>query len=262
MSDAKSNQPPDKTTDLQSKLYPAAQREPGRRFHALYDKLYLPYLLQTAWRNVRENRGAAGIDQQTLAEIEVLGMEAFQAEIAAALREKQYRPQPVRRVEIPKGDGRSRPLGIPTVRERVVQAAAKLVLAPSFEADFAGTASFGFRPGLGRPEALAAVREHSRAGFRWVVDADIEQFFDTLDHQQLLRALRRRISDGALLRPIYRWLKAGYCGAGSTTTPTKGARKGACFPPSWQTSTCTPSTRRSAPRRSSWGGSPATRTTS
>jgi RNA-directed DNA polymerase len=126
--------PVDRTTELQSKLYQAAKRDPARRFHALYDKLYLPYLLQTAWEQVRQNRGAAGIDRQTLAEIEALGVEAFLAEVAQALREKRYRPQPVRRVLIPKRDGKQRPLGIPTVQDRVVQAAVKLLLEPIFEA--------------------------------------------------------------------------------------------------------------------------------
>lgn len=209
MSVAETKPPEERTTELQSKLYQAAKREPQRRFHALYDKVYLPYVLQVAWELVRRNRGAAGVDQQTLQQIEAAGVAQFLAEIAHALREKTYRPQPVRRVEIPKGDGKTRPLGIPTVRDRVVQAAAKLVLEPLFEADFEGT-SFGFRPGVGPRQALDAVAANARAGMRWVVDADIEQFFDALDHGLLMEALRRRISDGEMLRLIYRWLKAGY----------------------------------------------------
>jgi group II intron reverse transcriptase/maturase len=218
-------------TVLQSKLYQAAKRDPARRFHALYDKLYLPYVLEAAWEQVRKNRGAAGIDQQTLAEIEALGVETFLADIAQALREKSYRPQPVRRVLIPKGDGKQRPLGIPTVRDRVVQAAAKLLLEPIFEADFEGTPSFGFRPGSGPQEALAAVQEHSRRGYRWVVDADIEQFFDTLDHQRLMGAIRRRVSDGELLRLIYRWLKAGYLWEGSFHDTDQGSPQGGVLSP-------------------------------
>ena len=231
MRDVKSNPPQERTTELQAKLYQAAKRDPQRRFHALYDRLTVSYVLQSAWELVRQNRGAAGIDQQTLAEIEALGSEPFLAEIAQALREKTYRPQPVRRVEIPKGDGKTRPLGIPTVRDRVIQAAAKLVLEPIFEADFEGTPSFGFRPGLGPPEALAAVSQHAQQGYRWVVDADIEQFFDTLDHQQLMTALRRRVSDGELLRLIYRWLKAGYLLDGTYHDTDQGSPQGGVLSP-------------------------------
>jgi RNA-directed DNA polymerase len=231
VSDAESSQPIDRTTELQSKLYQAAKRDASRRFHALYDKLYLGYILQSAWEAVRRNRGAAGIDQQTLEQIEAEGIPEFLEAIAQALREKTYRPQPVRRVLIPKDGGKTRALGIPTVRDRVVQAAAKLVLEPIFEADFEGTPSFGFRPGVGPQEALAAVAENARKGYRWVVDADIEQFFDTLDHQQLMAALRRRISDGEVLRLIYRWLKAGYLADGEYHDTDQGSPQGAVLSP-------------------------------
>jgi len=226
------NPPEDRTTVLQSKLYQAAQRDPTRRFHALYDRLSLPYVLQSAWELVRRNDGAAGIDQQTLAEIEAQGVPAFLAGIAQSLQDKTYRPQPVRRVEIPKrGDPtRTRPLGIPTVRDRVVQAAAKLLLEPIFEADFEGC-SFGFRPEKGPLDALEAVYQHSRQGFRWVVDADIQQFFDTLDHQTLMAALRRRLSDGEVLRLIYRWLKAGYFWEGQFHDTDQGSPQGGVLSP-------------------------------
>ncbi len=230
MSVQETNPPPDRTTELQAKLYQAAKRDPKRRFHALYDKLCLGYVLQSAWELVRRNRGAAGVDQLSLDEIEAEGVPEFLAGVAQALREKTYRPQPVRRVEIPKGDGKTRPLGIPTVRDRVVQAAAKLLLEPIFEADFEGS-SFGFRPGMGPQEALAAVQENARAGYRWVVDADIEQFFDRLDHQQLMAALRGRLSDGELLRLIYRWLKAGYLLEGVYHDTDGGSPQGGVLSP-------------------------------
>jgi RNA-directed DNA polymerase len=228
----RANPPTDRTTVLQSKLYQAAKREPTRRFHALYDKLFVPYVLQSAWEAVARKRGAAGIDQQTLEQIEAAGVPAFLEEIAHSLRAKTYRPQPVRRVAIPKpGDPTAtRPLGIPTVRDRVVQAAAKLLLEPIFEADFEGC-SFGFRPGKGPPEALAAVAENAHKGFRWVVDADIKQCFDTLDHQLLMTALGRRISDGELLRLIYRWLKAGYLRDGEYYDTDQGSPQGGVLSP-------------------------------
>ena len=224
------NQPQDRTTVLQTKLYQAAVRDKARRFHALHDKLYLPYVLQSAWEMVKRNRGAGGIDGQTLSDIEAYGVERFLTETAQAVRDKTYRPMPVRRVPIPKPDGKLRPLGIPTVRDRVVQAAAKLVLEPIFEADFEGC-SFGFRPGIGQHDALAAVSEHAKNGYRWVVDADIEQFFDNLDHQELMAALRRRIGDGEMLRLIYRWLKAGYLWEGSFHGTDQGSPQGGVLSP-------------------------------
>ena len=224
------NQPQERTTVFQSKLHQAAVSDKARRFHALHDKLYLPYILQSAWEMVKRNRGACGIDGQTLEAVETYGVDRFLAETASAVREKTYRPTPVRRVHIPKPDGKLRPLGIPTVRDRVVQAAAKLVLEPIFEADFEGC-SFGFRPGIGQQNALEAVGEHARKGFRWVVDADIEQFFDNLDHEELMAALRRRIGDGEMLRLIYRWLKAGYLWEGEFHDTDQGSPQGGVLSP-------------------------------
>jgi RNA-directed DNA polymerase len=227
---AETSPPEDKTTVLRSKLYQAAGQDRARRFHALYDKLYLPHVMRSAWELVKRNRGAAGIDGQTLEDIERYGVDRFLEETAQAVREQTYRPVPVRRVPIPKGDGSFRPLGIPTVRDRVVQAAAKLILEPIFEADFEGC-SFGFRPGKGQLQALEAVEEGSRRGLRWVVDADIEQFFDHLDHEVLMAALRRRIADGSVLRLIYRWLKAGYLWEGEWHGTDQGSPQGGVLSP-------------------------------
>ena len=198
----------EKTTVLQTKLYQTACQSPDRRFHQLYDKLFREDVLWSGWYQVRRNGGAAGIDGVSIKSVEELGVSEYLASLGRELKEQKYRPQPVRRVSIPKGDGKMRHLGIPTVRDRIVQAATKLILEPIFEADFHET-SYGFRPGVGQHDALESVRENARAGYRYVVDADIEGFFDNLDHEQMMAAIRRRISDGAVLRLIYRWLKAG-----------------------------------------------------
>jgi RNA-directed DNA polymerase len=229
---AETNQRIDKTTELQTKLHQAAVKDETRRFHALYDKLYLPYILRTAFALVKRNKGAAGIDGQTLEDLAKYGEERFIEETAQQLREKTYRPAPVRRVHIPKKGDKSqlRPLGIPTVRDRLVQAAAKLILEPIFEADFEGC-SFGFRPGISQHDALEAIAQNARKGFRYVVDADIEKFFDTIDHQDLMSALRRRISDGAMLRLIYFWLKAGYVLDGDLHDTDQGSPQGGVLSP-------------------------------
>ena len=232
MSVSETNPPIDKTTALQTKLHQAAVRDGKRRFHALYDKLYLPYVLTTALAMVKRNNGAPGIDGQTIESLAEYGEERFISETAEQLREKTYRPEPVRRVHIPKNGDASklRPLGIPTVRDRMVQAAAKLVLEPIFEADFEGC-SFGFRPGIGQHDALEAIAKNAQDGYRYVVDADIEQFFDTLDHQELMAALRRRISDGEMLRLIYYWLKAGYVLNGDRNDTDQGSPQGGVLSP-------------------------------
>jgi RNA-directed DNA polymerase len=198
----------EKTTVLQSKLYQAARENPRRRFYRLYDKLYREDVLLCAWKQVRANNGAPGIDGVSVTAVETSGITKYLTELGEELHKQEYKPQPVRRVQIAKSNGKIRNLGIPTVRDRIVQTATKLILEPIFEADFKAT-SYGFRPGIGQPEALAAVAKSAQDGFRFVVDADIEGFFDNLDHDRMMEALRRRISDGAILRLIYRWLKSG-----------------------------------------------------
>jgi RNA-directed DNA polymerase len=220
----------ERATVLQSTLYQSAIQAPARRFHALYDKLYREDVLRVAWEHVRRNKGAAGPDGISIETIQSGGVPSFLASLARELKEKRYRPQPVRRVEIPKGKGKTRPLGIPNVKDRVVQAAAKIVLEPIFEADFTEQ-SYGFRPGIGQPEALAAVHENARRNFRFVVDADIEGFFDNLDHEQLMEALRRRISDRAVLRLIWMWLKAGVFVGGVLTETGQGTPQGGVISP-------------------------------
>ncbi len=232
MSVTETSQPTDKTTELQTKLHQAAVKDPKRRFHSLYDKIYLPYIMRTALDKVKHNDGAPGIDGITIEQIAEYGEERFIEETIQQLRDKTYRPVPVRRVLIPKKGNKAklRPLGIPTVRDRMVQAAAKLILEPIFEADF-DESSFGFRPGIGQQNALDMVAKHAGNGFHYVVDADIEKYFDTIDHQELMSALRRRISDGQVLRLIYYWLKAGYVLDGDYHDTDQGSPQGGVLSP-------------------------------
>src|SRR6516162_7944600 len=174
---AMANTPKEKVRELQRKLYVCAKRSKRRRFHALYDRVYRSDVLWEAWRRVRSNRGAAGIDAETIQAIEQRGVGEVLAEIQAALRAGRYRPSPVKRRYIPKADGKQRPLGIPTVRDRVVQMATKLVIEPIFEADFQGC-SYGFRPKRSATEALEAIRVAGNQGHNYVVDADIQAYLD------------------------------------------------------------------------------------
>lgn len=200
-------QTPEKIRTLQNKLYLKAKREPAYRFYLLYDKVWRADILLHAYGLCRANGGAAGVDGVRFADIDASGLEAWLAALAEELREERYRPEAVRRVRIPKPDGGERLLGIPTVRDRVVQQAAKLVLEPIFEADFEPNA-YGYRPNRG---ALDAVREVHRAiqhGEVHVVDADLSKYFDTIPHRELMQSVARRVSDGKMLRLIKMWLKA------------------------------------------------------
>jgi len=227
----RANDTPDKIRRLQIKLYLAAKRSPSRRFHALYDKVQRTDVLERAWHQVKTNHGAPGIDAETIEAIEASGVQAFLATLQAELASGTYRPQAVRRVRIPKPQGGERLLGVPTVRDRVVQAAVKIVIEPLFEADFANC-SFGFRP---RRSALQA-RERIGIGMQrerrlWVVDADIRSFFDELDRVILLALLRRRISDRRVLGLIRSWLEAGVFDQGALLHPEAGTPQGGVISP-------------------------------
>jgi RNA-directed DNA polymerase len=197
---------PDKIRTLQRKLYLKAKAEPGYRFYLLYDKVHRADILRHAYDLVRAKEGAPGVDGESCAAIEAAGLENWLAGIATELRSKTYQPQPVRRVMIPKPGGGERPLGIPTIRDRVVQAAAKLVLEPIFEADLEPTAD-GYRPGRSGIDAVQAVHRLLCQGFTDVVDADLSQYFDTIPHDELLRSVAARIVDRHVLRLIKSWLK-------------------------------------------------------
>jgi RNA-directed DNA polymerase len=198
---------PERIRSLQKKLYLKAKAEPDFRFYLLYDKVWREDILDHAYELARINDGAAGVDGVTFDMIEAVGEEEWLSEIRKALRERTYRPDPVRRVMIPKPNGGERPLGIPTIRDRVVQTAVKLVIEPIFEADLEPNA-YGYRPRRSAGEAVEAVHDLLRHGYAEVVDADLTKYFDTIPHDQLMRSVARRIVDKDILRLIKMWLKA------------------------------------------------------
>ncbi|PPQ34292.1 RNA-directed DNA polymerase [Rhodopila globiformis] len=204
---AMSLQTPDAVRTLQRKLYGKAKAEPGYRFYLLYDKVWRADILRHAYDLARANDGAPGVDGVTFEQIETAGREGWLARLGEELRAKTYRCQPVRRVMIPKAGGGERPLGIPTIQDRVVQTAAKLVLEPIFEADL-DPAAHGYRPERSATEAIQTVLSLLRQGYIDVVDADLSKYFDTIPHRELTQTLARRIADGGMLRLIKLWLKA------------------------------------------------------
>jgi RNA-directed DNA polymerase len=199
---------PEKIRILQRKLYRKAKAEPAFRFYVLYDKICREDILRHAYALARDNAGAAGVDGMTFAQIEASGVEAWLAGLREELVSKTYRPDPVRRVMIPKPNGGGeRALGIPTIRDRVIQTAAKLVLEPIFEADFEDNA-FGYRPARGAVDAVKEVNRHICRGYTDVVDADLSKYFDSIPHCDLIKSVARRIVDRHVLRLIKLWLKA------------------------------------------------------
>ena len=222
--------PKEKVRELQGKLGHASKANQRRRFHALYDKVYRKDVLLVAWEKVRVNKGAAGIDRQTLADVEAMGVQEFLQHCQQDLKEGKYQPQPVRRKYIPKKDGKQRPLGIPTVRDRVIQMAVKMVIEPIFEADFKDC-SFGFRPGKSAKQALEQVRKACNRKGNWVVDVDIQGYFDSINQEKLMRLVQMRISDRRVLKLIRKWLQAGVMEEGKVRRPVTGTPQGGVISP-------------------------------
>lgn len=202
------NNSKEKVRQLQNKLYLTAKKCSSRRFHALYDKVYRDDVLYEAWKRVKANQGASGVDGITIEDIEASGVNRYLTGIQSELKSGTYRPMPVRRVMIPKPDGSQRPLGIPCVKDRIVQMATKIAIEPVFEADFKDC-SYGFRPKRSAKQALEVVRKACNNKGYYVVDADIEKFFDNVNQDKLLILVEQRISDRRILKLIRQWLKSG-----------------------------------------------------
>jgi RNA-directed DNA polymerase len=229
---------PQKISELRKKLGQKAKQEPKFRFYSLYDRIYRDDVLRFAATLVLNHNGAAGVDGVTCQDLLTLdepGWNAFFRELHEELRTKRYRPQPVKRVYIPKPDGRMRPLGIPTVKDRIVQTAALLILEPIFEADFLDC-SYGFRPGRNAHQAIDAIHQHISAGFREIYDADLKSYFDTIPHDALIKCLERRIADRSVLKLIRMWLECPIVetderGRTTVTRSTQGTPQGGVISP-------------------------------
>src|ERR1700726_450514 len=222
---------PIKIRMLQRKLYQKAKEEPNYRFYLLYDKMYREDILAHAYELAKANAGAPGVDGMTFEQIDASGVEVWLEGLREELASKRYRPQPVRRVKIPKPGGGERPLGIPTIRDRVVQTAAKLLLEPIFEADFDPNA-YGYRPKRSAQDAIRKVHELLREGYTDVVDADLSKYFDTIPHRELLQCIARRIVDRDMLHLIKMWLKVPVEERDENGTPrVSGGKKSTCGTP-------------------------------
>jgi len=216
--------------EFQRKLHEKAKAEPEFRFYSLYDKTYRMEVLEKAYRKAKANGGTCGVDGETFEDVEKKGTTTYLAELQLEMKEQRYVPQPVRRVYIPKPNGKERPLGIPTIRDRIVQTAFLLVLEPIFEADFANS-SYGFRPHKSAHDAVRAMYKYLNWGCIEVYDVDLEQYFDTVNHTRLMKLVAKRISDGEILRVIRMWLSCGYVEDGQHRQSNRGTPQGGVISP-------------------------------
>ncbi len=219
----------EKSRQLQRNLYLTAKKDKQRRFHALYDRIFRLDVLWRAWKEVRANKGSAGMDGITFEMIEEYGVEEYLLDIQEDLQNKQYRPKPVKRVYIPKPDRKQKPLGIPTIRDRIVQQACKIVIEPIFEANFLDS-SYGFRPKRDAKQATEKVKKELYKNW-YVVDADIQGYFDNINHEILLGLLKRRISDRRVIKLCRQWLQAGVIENGKYYPTEKGSPQGGVISP-------------------------------
>jgi len=219
-----------KVRELQMKLHFKAKEEPKFRFYALYDKTYRMDFLEESYKRAKANGGSSGVDGETFTSIEAKGLTSYLKELGQELKEERYKPSPVLRVYIPKANGGQRPLGIPIIRDRIVQGAFKLVLEPIFEADFSDR-SYGFRPGRSAHDAIGEVWKLLNWGCTEVYDVDLSQYFDTVDHGKLMKLLALRLVDSRVLKVIRSWLNCGYIEDGQHRTPKQGTPQGGVISP-------------------------------
>jgi len=196
----------EKVSILQEKLYQKAKQERGYKFYILYDKMFIPYMLREAWKSVKSNSGSPGVDGISIEEIEKNGIENYLIELGEELRKQSYKPQAVKRVMVKKENGGERPLGIPTVRDRIAQTVCKMILEPIFEADFEDS-SYGFRPNLSTKDAMKAIKEELKKNNTEIYDTDLSKYFDTIPHDKLMIVLKERVADKRILKLIIKWLK-------------------------------------------------------
>lgn len=221
----------ERVRQFQVGLYRKAKQDKTFRFYVLYDKLSLNYMLKEAWKRVKMNKGAAGYDRMSISDVEKYGVDKYLAEIEEEIRNETYKASPVLRVYIPKANGKMRPLGIPTVKDRIVQMSCKLVIEPIFEADFQDC-SHGFRPKRAAKDAISSIKTHiTSGGMRQVYDADLKGYFDNIPHEKLMKLIELRISDKRILKLIRMWLKAPVFENGKLTKSNKGTPQGGVISP-------------------------------